>query len=363
MAGDVTLIFPSCVPDGEAYADAARQRGEPIVAASSLHFDPTAQKFETWFYLPSVHDENFAERLNQAIADYDIARVYCPVLTAYDVLNRLAKEGKLAVRVIGDIPMRRCLHEHRDLMKAATVLQGLILDITDQRSNLSPVEIASVLRQSLGVFGQSDQYKIAAMMAVFDDAPTGDVVEIGVLAGRSACVLAMMAQRYGTGAVLAVDPWNSGQAKQSDAAENLQRMVDAWSAVLPLESFFEIFIVSLLPIAKSDRLNYLMQTSAAAHDAWSRTGRVKTPHFGSTQYRRSISVLHIDANHDYERVYEDCALWLPHLASGGWLILDDYVWLHGDGPRRVGDTLLMERKCDIRRAFVCGKALFVKLGA
>jgi hypothetical protein len=201
------------------------------------------------------------------------------------------------------------------------------------------------------------------MMAIFADAPAGDVVEIGVLAGRSACVLALMAQSYGTGAVLAIDLWSSAEAVQRDSARNFQRMVEAWLPILPLENLFESFVVSLLPIAAPGRFNYLKQSSTAAHESWQQTGHVETREFGSTGYRREISVLHIDANHDYERVREDCAVWLPHLLPGGWLILDDYVWIHGDGPRRVGDALLLERKCDIRRAFVCGKALFVKLGS
>lgn len=47
---------------------------------------------------------------------------------------------------------------------------------------------------------------------------------------------------------------------------------------------------------------------------------------------------------------------------GGWLILDDDVWAHDDGPRRVGDALPAEQGANVRRAFVGGKALFVKLG-
>ena len=68
-----------------------------------------------------------------------------------------------------------------------------------------------------------------------------------------------------------------------------------------------------------------------------------------------------DANHDYVSVDEDCRLWLTHLMPDGWLILDDYVWLHGDGPRRVGDALLDQRAGQISCAFVSGQALFVQL--
>jgi hypothetical protein len=82
--------------------------------------------------------------------------------------------------------------------------------------------------------------------------------------------------------------------------------------------------------------------------------------FGQVDYQGKIAVIHIDGNHDYAKVKLDCELWLPLMAPDGWLILDDYLWVHGDGPHRVGDAILERRTQDIERAFVCGKALFVK---
>jgi hypothetical protein len=138
----------------------------------------------------------------------------------------------------------------------------------------------------------------------------------------------------------------------------VQDLVDEWGDV---SVAFESFLVSLLPIVKESAFNFLAMPSQQAHATWLRQRQVETKYFGNVRYSGTISVLHIDGNHDYAFVREDCALWLPHLAPGGWLILDDYVWLHGDGPQRAGDELL-ERAHDIQRAFVCGKALFVKFG-
>jgi hypothetical protein len=81
---------------------------------------------------------------------------------------------------------------------------------------------------------------------------------------------------------------------------------------------------------------------------------------GRCPYCRRIAILHIDANHDYDAVRNDCDLWLRRLLPGAWLILDDYVWSHGDGPLRVGNELIEEYAERIERAFVCGKALFMK---
>ena len=195
-------------------------------------------------------------------------------------------------------------------------------------------------------------------MAIFATAPKGDVVEIGVLTGCSASVLEMMASRYDTGPVLAVDPWSYANSVQEESPRDLQEMVDVWDATVP----FETFLTQLLPIARRGAFNYLPLTSRDAYGRWSGDQAVvRSAEFGETRYAGRIAVLHIDGNHDYAAVSEDVALWLPHLLPGGWVILDDYFWLHGDGPRRVGDAFLTIRAAEVARAFVCGSALFVRL--
>jgi hypothetical protein len=51
------------------------------------------------------------------------------------------------------------------------------------------------------------------------------------------------------------------------------------------------------------------------------------------------------------------------LLPAGWLIIDDYVWEHGTGPRLVGDALLHHERDNILSAFTAGKALFIKFSA
>jgi hypothetical protein len=352
-----TLIFPCCVPEGVAYAAAARRRREPVVAASSLAYDVTAGKFETWFWLPTIYDSDFVPRLQDAVARHNIAKLYCPVAAAHVALTRLFREGKLSIPIIGEMPAERSSGEHLGLKEAAVAAHGSIQAIAGGRSPLSALEVAAVLRQALAIFGESDEAKIAAMMAIFADAPSGDCIEIGVLAGRTASVLALMAQRHGTGAVLVVDSWSRNEAAQRESSGEVQAAVDGWETA----ALFESFVVALLPIAARGRFNYLAVPSRQAFGEWSEKKATETPFFGAVDYSGTISVLHVDGNHDFARVSEDCALWLPHLASGGWLVLDDYFSLHCDGPRRVGDALLEQHVGRVERAFVCGKALFVKL--
>jgi hypothetical protein len=354
---EATLIFPCCVPDAVAYAAAARERGENVVAASSLAYDASANKFATWFRLPSIYDVDFSRQLSVAAAKYSIARIYSPVPVAHAALQRLARKGKISIPVVGEMATDRHAREHRDLMDSARVAHDLIQAMTERRSPLSVLEVASVLRQCAGIFGESDEAKIAAMMAIFADAPPGDTIEIGVLAGRTACALALMAQRHGTGPVLVVDPWNTAEAFQAESTKDVQTVLESWNTAAQFESF----AVALLPIAASGRFNYLVGTSRQACRFWSDRKTVETPLFGTVRYSGAISILHVDGNHDFAHVSEDCAQWLPHLVPRGWLILDDYVSYHCDGPRRVGNSLLEEHARRVERAFVCGKALFIKL--
>jgi hypothetical protein len=351
-----TLIFPCCVPAALAYAEAARQRGETVVAASSLAYDETAARYQTWFHLPSVYDSEFVPALNEAIRRHDIDRVFAPVSSAHWKLARLAAAREIPLQIIGDLPVQRHAREHGALMRESASRLAQVGDISGGDSTLGLIDVAAVLRRAMGFFGETDETKIAAMMAVFAHAPEGDVVEIGVLTGRSAIVLEMMARRHRTGAVLCIDPWAYAHSVQHESPTDLQEMVDIWDASVP----FETFLVELLPMARAGAFNYLKMTSQDAHASWSASHRVCSPEFGETRYSGRIAVLHIDGNHDLAAVANDLALWLPHCQPGGWLILDDYFWLHGNGPRLAGDRLLTERADDIARAFVCGRALFVQ---
>jgi hypothetical protein len=354
-----TLIFPCSIRAARLYGEAARQRGEAVIAASSIAYDESAAWFDQWIFLPAVYEKDFAQRLKAVIVEHGIDRIYAPVSAAHWGISKLIADGIIDVPMVGELPVLQHAREHAALVERARERIEAVRAISDGTSDISVLEMAAVLQKAMGFFGESDEAKIAAMVAIFADAPHGDVIEIGVLTGRSAAVLEMMARRYRTGPVLVVDPWSYAESIQHESPSQLQSMVDVWDARVP----FETFLVQLMPIAREGAFNYLPMTSLEAYRFWSAHDEISSPEFGVTPYSKNISVLHIDGNHDFAAVNEDLGLWLPHLRQGGWLILDDYFWLHGEGPRRVGDALLLERAEDIGRAFVCGQALFIKFGA
>ena len=88
---------------------------------------------------------------------------------------------------------------------------------------------------------------------------------------------------------------------------------------------------------------------------------ITSSEFGSINHRGEIAFIHIDGNHDYESVKEDYELWSPLVKADGWIVLDDYFWPSGDGPKRLGDEILEYEKDKFSNIFVAGKALFLQL--
>ncbi|TDP71394.1 class I SAM-dependent methyltransferase [Roseateles toxinivorans] len=353
-----TLIFPANHPDGLRYREEARERSEVVVLAAS---GPSAHGVqiegqEVWA-LPFVHEAGFADAL-MALADrHNIARVYSPVAAAHGGLAQAIRECALPLRLLGRSPIAREVARCRNLMSRAESMAGFISSTAEGGQPLPLASIASVLQLADGIYGESNELKIAAMIAIFASSPEGDVVEIGSLVGRSAAVLAWLARRYDIGQVLAIDPWEPLAAQQHDSPQLVRTVLsDDWDfSLLPKD-----FAINLQSVGWG-QLNYLQMRSIDGHAHYCRTGTVESPEFGQTRYCGKIAVLHIDGNHDYSAVASDTERWFPLLVPGGWLILDDYIWAHGNGPQRVGDALLAAQAHRIERAFVCGKALFVRL--
>jgi hypothetical protein len=44
------------------------------------------------------------------------------------------------------------------------------------------------------------------------------------------------------------------------------------------------------------------------------------------------------------------------------VVIDDYCWRYGDGPKRAGDALLERWGAGVARAFVAGDCLFIQRG-
>ncbi len=353
-----TLVFPATHPDGLKYLEAAREREESVVAATSESEAKLPGDMGELVVLPYVHVDAFPEQFLGLVYQCNITRIYAPVAAVYSWLEHFIAEHHLAIKLVGESPIKREMGRFNRLMEKVREYRRFIDECAGDSSDLGDLEIASIFRMADHIYGESNEQKIAAMMAIFSSAPKGDIVEVGSLVGKSAAVLAVLARRYQIGNVLAIDPWQAAAATQHDSPYTVRvGLVGEWDyETLPQDFFINTFPIGL------GSFNYLRQDSASGFERIRNNPSVETAMFGRVDYQGRIAVMHIDGNHDYAQVKQDCDLWLSLMHPEGWLILDDYVWVHGDGPRRVGDALLEKSRRSIARAFVCGKALFVKLG-
>jgi len=224
--------------------------------------------------------------------------------------------------------------------------------------------LAALYLHASRIPGMCPEEKITKLYKVISHGPRGDVVEIGSWWGKSAFVLAYLARLYYVCSVLCVDPW-----KDDELIQGVPH-VDAASADLSAKEAFEIFKINLLPYFPDGIVNYLPTTSADAHAFYHGISLVhntiRTREFGAVRYTGRIALLHIDGNHAYDKVKLDVELWTPHVIPGGWVVIDDYDWRHGDGPRRVADEFLsdhtdFEPPITGPRYFLAGGAMFIQV--
>lgn len=351
-----TLVFPAVNAAALDYLKAARSRGERVVCAASVANDEIAAEAGELHRLPSIHDADFAARFFALADTHAVDRVLCPVSTVHAFMTRFLAQQRPDLQLVGESPVQQQIAAHRSLIARAQRLMPLVQLCADGAPTLTPHEVAGVLRQASLIYGESNDDKLAAMMGIFARAPRGDVIEIGSLLGRSAFVLLYLGWRHHVGPLLTVDPWAAAECVQRDSPSALQDVTEEWD----YEVLSEGFMLNLVPCRADDHA-HLRLSSEAGFAVYSSGDSILSPLHKPVAYSGRIAVIHIDGNHDYVAVRKDCALWLDRLVPGGWLILDDYVWTHGDGPQRVGDALLHDQPERIECAFVCGKALFVKL--
>lgn len=359
-AGSRVLIFPAGMPGALSFLDRALSEGVSVIGSSSLGHDPARDRYPAWVHLPYVTADDFDDALRQAISDFDIGAVFTPNYVVWHYLSRRIPQAFPGLRLVNEAPRDTEVKPYRAALQFAHEVAAQPWGLDDGAPPASALEIAAMFRHAETIPGMCDHFKIRGLCEAFRHVPAGDVVEIGSWWGKSAFVLLRLAQVYGVGKVLCVDPWSAEHLVQNDA----KGLVDTLISTADLDEALTVFQINLLPYAKWD-LNYLRMPSVAAAEAYRSGADVESAAFGTTTYHGRIALLHIDGNHSYDCARADVTAWCDQVLPGGWIIVDDYVWPYGDGPQRAGDELLADlqaaRPDRVERAFVTGSALFIRL--
>jgi predicted O-methyltransferase YrrM len=160
------------------------------------------------------------------------------------------------------------------------------------------------------------------MLAAAGAPASGAIVEIGSFKGRSTVGLASIAQRYGLGRVVAVDPHTSPSDTDPDLGGQ--------------SSSYDDFLANLRRVGVASMVDSRRMFSRELARVWN----------------EPIRLLWIDGDHTYAAVQEDLALFCPYLARGGILAMHDVLgtW---EGPLSVFVERVLESD-DFGPAGFCG---------
>ncbi len=335
------------------------QEGRKVIGASSLGYDPSREKYPAWVHLPYVTDQAFNQALKKAVEVFGIGEIYTPNIVVWNYLNQSLENLIPGVALANTSPVDELLSGYRVALAKARHILANPLSLTSDvspRPLLSEIDVAALSRYADLIPGMCDDDKIRALINIARYSVNADIVEIGSWWGKSAYILARLAQSFGIGKLLCVDPWSNAHLVQNES------IVDGGSSQVDAEEALTVFQIGLLPF-NANHMNYLRMTSVEGATHYGSRQPISTKAFGTTEYTGKIAILHIDGNHAYEAVKTDVDSWGSFVVGGGWIIFDDYVWHYGNGPQKVGDAFLESNRFRVATAFVMGTALFIQLSS
>ena len=362
---DLGIVGDAGVPvstvDGRAYLAAALARGERVVCASCDPVDPI-DGAAPWRRLPLVHEPGFLRAFLDFAQAHGVTRVHAAAHTVHAALSALLRDNGIdRPQVANRSSLEDEFARWDGLFERSVRWRELIGALTPDKIPPETPFLAGAIRIAFDHFGESYDEKLAALLACLLDAPAGDIVEIGALFGRSASVL-LMGRALGGAArnVFVFDPWRLEAAFQDDmppAMQDYMRSIEFDR----VEAAFEASFAALAPegVFAAYRATSALGRAVYGGDADGEGQRLLKWRAAPSSSGR-IALLHVDGNHDAAYAAEDVELWSPLVAPGGWVVIDDYCWRYGDGPKLAGDALLARWSGDVARSFALGGSLFVQ---
>lgn len=352
------LVFPIDMAASVAFAATARELGISVVVATSEVLT-LEEKNDGVVNLPYVTDPEFDSAFASLLEQKQITSVFTPHATIWSYFCSLSRDDGFPVSftVCNNSPV---LADRKPFESAYSWAESCLppfnISSSNQKASLSLQRYANLYLVYNQIPGQSDDDKLRLLTYIARQSLPGDVVEIGSYYGRSAFALTWLAKFHSLGTVICIDPWKSESSKdQGEAA----KLVNQAGGDLNWDQVFLSFVASLCVF---DNVNHLRMTSSLALEEYqlaASAGKLSSEEFGTTNICGRISILHIDGNHKYDEIKQDIDDWVPLVQDGGWVLIDDYLWAFGDGPKQAGDELLQGRA--VKTAFVVGDTLCIQL--
>ena len=273
-----------------------------------------------WVELPYIYEPDFASKLVEIVGRHNINAIISRHPASILKLRAMKELIPLGVQSVAWHPnevIEVAAESAKRIKKEVYDLFGL----GDGHDHMSIVALSQVID---GVVGATSTSKAWVLNLLAARPQMGLIVEVGVMFGKSAFPLALGARESGR-VFVAVDTWNNDAAVQKDAPAILASGAHSWNRGL-----MQSTAVALISLSGCESLIVQGDTSVALE-------RITE---NQPNLAPKVSLLHIDANHDYDKVASDWELWQPFLAPDHVVIFDDTSWAAGDGPRRLVDEII-----------------------
>jgi len=361
MSAESLLVFPVSTPLGLDYMKSCIEKNISVVGASSDENDPTGGIVQ-WERLPLIHSEEFFGAFYDFVNRFRVKKIYAAAHMVHKgLIDTLKNHPELDIEIVNESPLDEYFTRWNKTFDRAKNWQKIISELQPEKEKFSETFLAGVIYHAFNIFGESYDEKLAALLSCLTDAPDGDIVEIGTLFGRSLSVL-ISGRELGSISrnVFVFDPWSSDIGLQKDLPDNLQNYTQKCGIEnIPkiFESIFSVFSdsKSLAAYRCSSADGFSIYTKSGFNNSCSVLKKNQ-----NIDPKGKIALLHIDGNHDLESVSLDVDFWSQLVLPGGWLVLDDYEWRYGNGPKVVGDKLKERWRNDINKCFVKGGCLFIQ---
>lgn len=342
------LLFPYSTIEALKFEHQYGQLFSKVYKASSVDISNSIIR------LPYATSEQFEDEFLQLVDRLQLDAVCTSSIVVQSTIKNIVSKRDLDLQVVSTTSTDICPQVEQVVSKSYDVYT-YFSSLLGSRRQKSLREFDAIVQLSLIFKGESSPTKLAMLLAIIDNCNIGDIVEIGALAGRSAAVLLYGSRSNKVGKVLCVDPWSAVDAQQRDSSPALQQAADQGL----MDSIFSSFLRNIIPLNCND-INYIRAASHTAIQQYEKAEPVSSVELGETTYNNSVTLLHVDGNHDFQSVMQDLQDWSPHLSRGAWIVLDDYIWSLGNGVKKAADCFTHSRSEDIRRAFVYDQSLYIQ---
>ena len=129
------LVFPATHPAGRDFVEVAQERGEKVIAASSVLDAELEEELGHLLRLPHVHEPDFPSRFLELLETYRVSTIYAPVAVVYSWLDKFIRAENIPVRLIGESPVKREMSRFNRLMERAGRYKNFIDDCTGGRKD------------------------------------------------------------------------------------------------------------------------------------------------------------------------------------------------------------------------------------